>query len=112
MLFTDALIVTGPITADEIATRSSIGLYVFVPPGENEKLIAAAGFELLSADDVTAEAETIAGRWHEARAAHRGQLTAREGEANFEGLQRFLACVRTVSAEHRLSRFCYVAEKP
>jgi SAM-dependent methyltransferase len=112
MLFTDALIVTGPITADEIATRSSIGLYVFVPPGENEKLIVAAGFELLSADDVTAEAETIAGRWHEARAAHRGELTAREGEANFEGLQRFLACVRTVSAEHRLSRFCYVAEKP
>jgi SAM-dependent methyltransferase len=112
ILFTDALVVTGPISADEIATRSSIGLYIFVPPGENERLIAAAGFKLLSADDVTAEAETIAGRWYDARAAHRNELTAREGEANFEGLQRFLACTRTVSAERRLSRFCYLAEKP
>ncbi len=113
ILFTDALIVTGPISADEIATRSSIGLYIFVPPGENELLIANVGFALLSADDgVTAEAETIAGRWHDARDAHRGELTAREGEANFAGLQRFLACVRTVSAERRLSRFCYLAEKP
>jgi len=98
-------------SADEIATRSSIGLYIFVPPGENERLIAAAGFMLLSADDVTAQAETIAGRWYEARATHRAELTAREGEANFEGLQRFLACVRIVSAERRLSRFCFVAQK-
>ena len=112
ILFTDALIVTGPISADEIATRSSIGLYIFVPPGENERLIAEAGFSLISADDVTAEAEMVAGRWHDARDAHRTELTAREGEANFAGLQRFLACVRTVSAERRLSRFCYVAEKP
>jgi SAM-dependent methyltransferase len=112
ILFTDALIVTGPISADEIATRSSIGVYIFVPPGENERLIAAAGFTPLADVDVTAEAETIAGRWHDAREAHRAELTAREGESNFDGLQRFLACVRTVSAEHRLSRFCYLAEKP
>jgi SAM-dependent methyltransferase len=112
ILFTDALVVTGPIGADEIAARSSIGLYIFVPPGENERLIAEAGFELLSADDVTAEAEMVAGRWHDARNAHRAELTAREGEANFAGLQRFLSCARTVSAERRLSRFCYLAEKP
>jgi SAM-dependent methyltransferase len=112
ILFTDALVVTGSISADEIAARSSIGLYIFVPPGENERLIAEAGFELLSADDVTAEAEMVAGRWHDARETHRTELTAREGEANFTGLQRFLACVRTVSAERRLSRFCYLAEKP
>jgi hypothetical protein len=66
----------------------------------------------LSAEDVTAEAEMIAGRWHDARDAHSAELTAREGDANFAGLQRFLACVRTVSAERRLSRFCYLAEKP
>ena len=110
-MYTDALIVTGAITAEEIATRSSIGLYVFMPPGENERLIAEAGFTLLTADDVTAAAETIAGRWHEARAAHKAELTAREGSSNFIGLQRFLSRVRTVSAEGRLSRYCYVAEK-
>lgn len=69
MMYTDALIVTGAITAEEIATRSSIGLYVFTPPGENERLIAAAGFTLLAANDVTAAAETIAGRWHDPRTA-------------------------------------------
>ena len=81
ILFTDALIVTGPISADEIATRSSIGLYIFVPPGENERLIANAGFALLSADDVTAEAETIAGRWHDAREAHRGDTDGAGGRS-------------------------------
>jgi hypothetical protein len=38
-------------------------------------------------------------------------LIAREGETNFAGLQRFLACVNKVSAERRLSRYCYLAEK-
>src|SRR5260370_39326184 len=46
-LFTDAMIVTGPLTNRELATRSSIGVYLFLPPGENERLISAAGFALL-----------------------------------------------------------------
>ena len=33
MLFTDALIITGQVSHDEIATRSSIGLYFFVSAG-------------------------------------------------------------------------------
>jgi hypothetical protein len=37
---------------------------------------------------------------------------AREGAANFEGLQRFLMCVHTLSVERRLSRYAYLAEKP
>ena len=110
ILFTDALVITGPITHEEVATRSSIGLYIFVPPGENERLLAAAGFRLVAATDMTASAETIARNWHKAREAHRSALAAREGEVNFAGLQRFLSCVHTVSAERRLSRYCYVAE--
>jgi SAM-dependent methyltransferase len=110
VLFTDALVITGQVSQQEIATRSSIGLYFFVPPGENERLIEAAGFRLLAADDETEAAATIARRWHEAREEHRAELTAREGDANFAGLQRFLDCVHALSAERRLSRFCYVAE--
>jgi hypothetical protein len=112
MLFTDALIITGQVSHDEIATRSSIGLYFFVPPGENERLIEAAGFRLLAADDETDAAATIAQRWHDAREEHRAELTAREGEVNFAGLQRFLACVHSLSAERRLSRYYYLAERP
>ena len=96
----------------EIATRSSVGLYFFLPRGENERLIAEAGFRLLAAEDLTEGAERIAARWHDARERHRVELVAREGAANFAGLQRFLDCVHRVSAERRLSRYGYLAEKP
>jgi len=112
ILFTDAMVVTGVVSKEELATRASIGFYLFVPPGENERLIARAGFKLVACDDVTSAAETIAERWYSARAEHRKELVTREGEENFSGLQRFLACVHRLSAERRLSRFCYLAEKP
>jgi SAM-dependent methyltransferase len=112
VLFTDAMIVTGAVTHAEIATRSSIGFYIFVPPGANEAMLRDAGFTLASVEDVTANAAEVAGRWHDARARHREALVAREGEANFNGLQRFLKCVQVLSVERRLSRFAYLAEKP
>ena len=111
MLFTDAMILTGIVSHEELATRSSIGFYLFVPPGENERLIREAGFDLLAVHDVTENAALVSRRWHDARAAQRDALVAREGAENFEGLQRFLACVHTLSIERRLSRFCYVARK-
>jgi SAM-dependent methyltransferase len=112
ILFTDALVLTGPISHEEIALRSSVGFYLFVPAGENERLIEQAGFRLLDVEDVTREAAEIAERWHAARERHRAALVEREGGANFDGLQRFLACVRRVSGERRLSRYAYLAEKP
>lgn len=112
MLFTDALVVTGLLTHDEIATRSSIGLYVFAAPGVNETMIGEAGFRLLEVEDVTEAAAEIADRRREARFRHREQLVAIEGEEEFAGLQRFLACVHEVAAQRRLSRFAYLAEVP
>ena len=111
MLFTDAMIVTGPVSDEEVAVRTSIGFYLIVPPGENERLIGQAGFRLIAADDVTDGAAVIARRWREARDEHRAELEAREGPGNFDGLQRFLGCVQTLSEERRMSRFCYLAEK-
>jgi SAM-dependent methyltransferase len=111
MLFTDAMIVTGLVSQEEIATRSSIGRYLLLPPGENERLIDGAGFRLLSTEDLTAAAEAIARRWRDAREQHRDALVVREGEANFDGLQRFLDCVHRLSAERRLSRYGYLAER-
>jgi SAM-dependent methyltransferase len=112
ILFTDAMIVTGLVSHEELAVRSSIGFYWFLPPGENERFIGEAGFRLLSLEDVTDDAAAIARRWHDARERHRAELVAREGQANFDGLQRFLACVHRLSAERRLSRYSYLAEKP
>jgi SAM-dependent methyltransferase len=112
MLFTDAMIVTGIVSHDELAVRSSIGTYFFLPPGKNEQLVRQAGFDLLASEDVTSSAEAIAARWHAARQHHRDALVKREGEKNFAGLQRFLACVHRLSAERRLSRFAYLGERP
>jgi len=111
ILFTDAMIVSGLVSHEELAIRSSIGFYLFVPPGENERLIARSGFRLLSSEDVTEDAAAIAQRWYEAREKHRVALVEREGQANFDGLQRFLACVHSLSADRRLSRYCYLAER-
>jgi hypothetical protein len=85
---------------------------MFGPPGENERLLGAEGFSLLGVEDVTQAAADIARRRHDARERHRAALVAREGDANFDGLQRFLMGVQTLSAERRLSRFAYLAEKP
>ena len=112
VLFTDAMVLTGIVSQEELATRSSIGFYLFVPPGANEAMLRDAGLAVLAVQDVTANAAEIAARWHDARARHREPLVAREGEANFQGLQRFLRCVHTLSVERRLSRYAYLAEKP
>jgi SAM-dependent methyltransferase len=112
MLFTDAMVITGLVSHEEIATRSSIGRYFYLPPGENERLIEAAGFVSLRREDLTANAAAVSKRWRDARARRRNDLLKIEGRKNFEGLQKFLACVHLLSQEQRVSRFMYVARKP
>ena len=111
-LFSDALVINGVISNREIAIRSSIGNYIFVPAGLNERLIEHAGFLLLRADDTTDSAATIAKRWHDARESRREALIAFEGQTNFDGLQQFLGCVHTLTSERRLLRMLYTAQKP
>jgi SAM-dependent methyltransferase len=110
-LFTDALVITGFVSNEELAIRSSIGFYLYVAPGENERMLREAGFTLLQVDDVTDNAAEVSRRRRDARARYREALVAREGDANYEGLQRFLDCVHAVSVERRLSRYAYLAEK-
>jgi len=112
LLFSDAMILTGVLSSEELAVRSSIGFYLFLPGGENERLIGQAGFKLLRADDLTASAETISKKRHDAREQRRDDMIRLEGEANFLGVQKFLSCVHMVSRERRLSRFAYLAQKP
>jgi ubiquinone/menaquinone biosynthesis C-methylase UbiE len=111
MLFSDALVVGGLVSHEEIATRSSIGLYVYSPPGENERLMEQAEFRSIRATDTTQNAARIAKRWLEARERRKNELVAIEGAANFEGLQRFLSCVHRLTAERRLLRYLYLAER-
>jgi SAM-dependent methyltransferase len=111
MLSSDALVVGGVISHDEIAARSSIGFYLFSPPGENERLIRAAGFSDITVTDTTENAARIAARWRQARQKYKDRLVAAEGIAGWEGLQRFLSCVQSLTEERRLLRLLYQAQR-
>jgi len=110
-LFSDALVIGGIVSDQDIAERSSIGYYEFSPPGENERLLLSAGFEIDNVRETSFAAAELAKRRRDSRERYRGDLTAAEGEANFQGLQRFLACVHKLSSEKRLLRFMYLARK-
>jgi hypothetical protein len=104
-------VVTGPVSNDELAARSSVGYFLFTPPGVNERLIEEAGLVLGRREDVTENAAVVSKRWHEARAEDREAMVKIEGTARFEDLQAFFSMVHRLTSERRLSRFVYVADK-
>jgi SAM-dependent methyltransferase len=110
-VLTDPVVITGPVTNDELALRSSIGLFLFVPPGVNEQLIEGTGLQLVHQEDVTENAALISGRWHQARQHYKETLLQIEGEERFVGLQQFFAAVHRLTSERRLSRIVYLVEK-
>jgi SAM-dependent methyltransferase len=111
LLFTDPTIVTGILSNEEIATRSSVGYMLFTPSGENERLIQEAGLTLVHTRDVTDNSALLSKRWSEARARRREELIKLEGAAEFEKTQRWLSVVHTQASQRRLSRFAFVAQK-
>lgn len=110
-LYTDPIVVTGPLTNDEMMKRSSIGFFLFVPENANQHWIEQAGFRLIQKEDVTSAASTVAKRWYDARAKRQKDLESVEGKERFEGLQSFLDVVHRLYNEKRLSRFAYIGEK-
>jgi SAM-dependent methyltransferase len=112
VLFTDPIVLTGPVTNEEIAVRASIGLFVFVPAGTNEALLAQAGFKIERVEDRTENMARNAAGWLGARERHEAELRAIEGDDVFAGQQRFLATAATLARERRLSRVVLLARKP
>jgi cyclopropane fatty-acyl-phospholipid synthase-like methyltransferase len=112
LLVTDPVVVTGLVSREELATRSSTGHFEFCPPGLNEGLLAEAGFKLQPTEDATANEAAVSKRWHDARERRAAELVQLEGEETFAGLQRFLAAVNRLTSEGRLSRHVYLGRKP
>ena len=111
-LFTDPVVITGPVSNEELAARSNIGFFLFVPLEVTTSLVKAAGFKLIRCEDVTGNIELTSRRWHTARQKHQDDLIKIEGKERFEGLQKFFSTVHKLTNERRLSRFVFVAEKP
>jgi SAM-dependent methyltransferase len=111
LLFTDPVVVTGPVTNEELRARSSIGFFLFLPAGCNEQLLAGSGFAVREVRDVTEATASVSARWRNAREDLRSALVTLEGAEAFEGVQRFLAAVHLLASERRLSRFMYLATR-
>jgi SAM-dependent methyltransferase len=110
-VFSDALVIAGVVSNEELATRSSVGMYFFSPPGVNEQLIEESGLRLVEARDTTESSALLSKRWHDAREKRKDALIEIEGDDNFLGVQRFLECVHTLTSQRRLLRFLYTCEK-
>ncbi|HSH74922.1 MAG TPA: methyltransferase domain-containing protein [Longimicrobiales bacterium] len=111
LVFTDPIVVTGPLTHEEIAIRASIGFFLFVPDGSDDAMLSAAGFEVRHREDRTENMASMAARWRAARAASETDLRRIEGEADYEGQQTFFEVCARLAGESRLSRIAYCAVK-
>ena len=111
LLFTDPVTMTGPLTSEEIAVRSSAGFMLFVPTGYDTDVIAQSGLRLVALRDVTANMANVADRRRAVRSSKSFSLRNIEGDETYEGQQQFLGVAARIAKEGRLSRFMYVAEK-
>lgn len=109
-LFTDAGVITGPVSAEEIGLRSLHGHTQFVTPGFNERLLETAGFRLIECIDRTANLLGSAAGRLKARLHHRAGLQQHEGVAYFARQQRYLETVVGLAQRGAMSRMMYLAE--
>ena len=109
LVFTDPIVVTGPITNEEMTIRSSIGFFLFVPPGVDERLLADARFTVTDVVDRTENMAVTAYKRMKAREGHESDLRHIEGDETFEGQQRFLEVASRLAVERRLSRVAFRA---
>jgi hypothetical protein len=83
-----------------------------MPLGENERLLEKVGLSVLAVEDTTPSSAEVAQRRYEARAQHEEALRSVEGDATFNGRQRFFEVAAMLARERRLSRLVFVAGKP
>ncbi len=79
--------------------------------GCERRLIEESGLGVKEARDNTENCALLSKRWHDAREKRKDSVIECEGEENYLGLQRFLACVHKLTSERRLLRFLYLCEK-
>jgi cyclopropane fatty-acyl-phospholipid synthase-like methyltransferase len=111
LLFTNPITVTGPLTDEEIAVRSSAGFMLFVPKDYDKEVIAQSGLHLLEFRNVTANVAEVAEKRRVAREKRSAAVRQVEGDRTYDAQQQFLAMTSRLAAEGRLSRFVYLSEK-
>ena len=109
-LFTDAGVVTGSVSNEEVRARSAYGYTHFIAPGRNESLLASAGFSLIETEDRTASVLRNAGGRLAAIRARRTELEARSGREELAMQESYLETVVDLSRRRAVSRLMYLAQ--
>ena len=112
VLFTDPITITGVLTKDEIAIRSSIGYFLFSAPGYNAKLMEDLGFTEIKDVDRTRNMAEMARNWVNSREKYADQLREIEGVETYEGQQTFFRVCTELASSGNLSRILHIARKP
>ena len=109
-LFTDAGVITGSISDQEVLRRSVHGHTQFVAPGFNERMLESAGLRLLGIEDRTDSTLKNASGRLAAILAHRMDLEQLTSTDDFDRQKQYLETVIELSRRGALSRIMYLAE--
>jgi SAM-dependent methyltransferase len=109
-LLTDAGVLIGAISDEEIRVRSTYGPTQLAPAGFNENMLGLAGFEVIGREDRTASLLKHATGRLTARVSHREGLSQLEGKTHFERQNRYLETVIDLSQRGVLTRLMYLAQ--
>jgi len=108
--FTDAAVVTGPMSNQECRDRFPFGYSQFVPAGFNERTLEAAPMRILDVQDRTSQLAARANGRLGARQAHRAELELTEGHDAFESQRRYLEAVVALAERGAMARMSYLTE--
>ena len=109
-LLTDAGVVTGSVSNEEVRERCVHGYTQFVATGWNEELLDTAGFRLVEIENRTMSVLKNASGRLAAMQAHRKELDQVVSAADFERQQDYLETVVELSRRGAVSRVMYLAE--
>jgi cyclopropane fatty-acyl-phospholipid synthase-like methyltransferase len=109
-LFTDAGVITGAISNEDVRKRSVHGYTQFVVAGWNERLLAAAGLRLVESEDRTTSVLKSARGRLDAMQAHRAELEQLSGVSAVAAQQDYLETLVDLSERKAVSRIMYLVE--
>ncbi len=109
-LFTDAGVITGSVSNEEMHKRSVHGYTEFVAAGWNERLLESAGLGLVEKENRTISMLKNASGRLAAMRAHREEVEGLLGAANFASQEDYLETVVVLSRRGAVSRIMYLAE--
>ncbi len=108
-LFTDAGLVTGALSDEDVRRRSVHGFTQFVPVGWNERILEATGLQLIEREDRTESVVRNARGRLRALHKHKAELQALSGISSFEKQVEYVTTVEALASRGALSRFMYLA---